>query len=110
MFKAVLKRENSPLNYEFVNAVFSVESFNYDIRRADIDVRVVGFADERAYGVYKDKLTNNEYHDLERSMVLNRTFTVKKADVDSAQQTDALSMLTAIEVVLQEKEAMFQSA
>jgi len=111
MFNAVLKRENSPLNYEFTAAVFAVESFNYDVRRAEMDVRVVGFADEYAYNAYKAKLANNEYHDLERSMILNRSFTVKKSDVESAQLSLAgEGILAIIETVLQEQEAMFQSA
>ncbi|PKP53808.1 MAG: hypothetical protein CVT92_02430 [Bacteroidetes bacterium HGW-Bacteroidetes-1] len=111
MFTGTLKRENSPLSYEFTNAVFVVESFNYDVRRAEMDVRVIGFADEYAYNAYKAKLEKNEYHDLERSMVLNRSFSVKKADVDAAVDTlSGAGMVAAIEAVLQATEPIFQNA
>jgi hypothetical protein len=43
-------------------------------------------------------------------MILNRSFTVKKSDVESAQLSlTGEGILTAIETVLQEQEAMFQS-
>jgi len=116
MFKCPLTRENNQLNYEFPNSVFFVESVSLDLRRDNFDVRVVGFADAFAYQAYMGKLANAQYHDLERSMVFNRNYNVKRVDIDKAiagasdEVTGISDILNAAETVIIANEEMFKNA
>jgi hypothetical protein len=89
MFKCPLKKEFNKLEYDFPMAVFELETFNFDRRRKTIDVRVVGFADENAYNKYKAKIQKSEYHDLERSMVMNQHFSINIDEVKSSISEDS---------------------
>ena len=107
MFKCVLPRDKNDLNYEFPNAVFIVESFNFDNRRDSVECRVVGFADEAALNVYQTRIKNAQFHDLERSMIYNKYLSIKVADVNTKQHeiTD-LETFTAIPYLCEVIEAI----
>jgi len=112
MFKCPLSREQNNLNYAFENAVFVVESFNYDVRRKSINVRVSGFADQVALESYLSKINAGQFHDLEKSMIFNRHFDLNVVDVvshDTPADDCFVQTLNAIELALIEKEEMFKN-